>query len=124
MVNMQSARRSSALLVALAALAPASAQAQIVEYPLNPSATPLARAMAGDASIVRRASFSALPPSAKPAAVAETRLAGFPTQRQQLRHPQHGQRPSCRRPQRRHRLRLGVARTLHPRGARRRDHAH
>ena len=78
MVNMQSARRSSALLVALAALAPASAQAQIVEYPLNPSATPLARAMAGDPSIVRRASFSALPPSAKPAAVAETRLAGFP----------------------------------------------
>ena len=34
--------------------------------------------MAGDPSIVRRAVFSALPPSAKPAAVSTTRLAGFP----------------------------------------------
>jgi hypothetical protein len=67
------------VLAALAlALAPATATADIVEYPKNPSATPLARAMAGDASIVRRGVFSALPPSSKPAAVSTTKLAGFP----------------------------------------------
>ena len=59
-------------------VAPASAAAQIVEYPKNPSATPLAKAMAGDPSIVRGAVFSALPPSARPAAVSATSLAGFP----------------------------------------------
>ena len=57
----------------------AEAGASIVEYPRNPSATPIAKAMARDPSLVRRAVFSALPPSAKPAAVSTTRLAGFPT---------------------------------------------
>jgi hypothetical protein len=66
------------LAVAAAAVAPAAASAQIIEYPKNPSATPLAKAMAGDPAIVRRAVFSALPPSAKPAAVSLTPLAGFP----------------------------------------------
>jgi hypothetical protein len=66
------------LALAILAVAPASARADIIEYPLNPTATPLARAMAGEPSIVRRAVFSALPPSAKPAAVSTTRLAGFP----------------------------------------------
>ncbi len=57
----------------------ATAGATIVEYPLNPSATPIAKAMARDPSLVRRAVFSAIPPSSKPAAVSTTRLAGFPT---------------------------------------------
>jgi hypothetical protein len=57
----------------------ATAGAAIIEYPLNPSATPLARAMAdGNPAIVRRAVFSAVPPGSKPAAVSTTRLAGFP----------------------------------------------
>jgi hypothetical protein len=64
--------------IAVAVLSPATAAADIVEYPKNPSATPLAKAMAGDPSIVRRAVFSALPPSARPAAVSTTPLAGFP----------------------------------------------
>ncbi len=57
----------------------AAPQAKITEYPLDPSATPLAQAMARDGRLVRRAVFSALPPSSKPAAVSTTRLAGFPT---------------------------------------------
>lgn len=52
--------------------------AAIVEYPQDPSATAVARAMAADPSIVRRAVFSAVPPGSKPAAVSTTRLAGFP----------------------------------------------
>ncbi len=74
------ARRITAaatLAAGFAAAAPASAK--IVEYPLNPSATPVARAMTRDPTLVRRAVFSALPPSSKPAAVSTTRLAGFPT---------------------------------------------
>jgi hypothetical protein len=55
------------------------AAAQIREYPLDPSATPVAEAMARSSSLVRRGVFSALPPSSKPAAVSRTRLAGFPT---------------------------------------------
>lgn len=55
-----------------------TATADIREYPLNPSATPVAKAMADDPRLVRRAVFSALPPSSKPVAVASTRLAGFP----------------------------------------------
>jgi hypothetical protein len=55
------------------------ARATIVEYPRDPSATPIARAMAREPSLVRRAVFSALPPSSRPAAVSTTRLAGFPT---------------------------------------------
>lgn len=50
----------------------------IVECPANPSATAVARAMADDPRIVRRAVFSAVPPGSKPAAVSTTRLAGFP----------------------------------------------
>ena len=50
----------------------------IKEYPLDPSATPLARAMARERSLVRRAVFSAVPPASKPAAVSTTKLAGFP----------------------------------------------
>src|SRR4051794_35226856 len=68
----------AAAAVGASAAAPAAARAKIIEYPRNPSATPLARAMANDRSIVRRAVFSALPPSSKPAAVSTTRLAGFP----------------------------------------------
>jgi hypothetical protein len=64
---------------AFTALAPAAAQAKIKEYPLDPSATPVARAMAREPGLVRRGVFSALPPSAKPAAVSTTKLAGFPT---------------------------------------------
>jgi hypothetical protein len=57
----------------------AGAEAKIIEYPADPSATPVARAIARDPGLVRRAVFSALPPSAKPAAVSTTRLGGFPT---------------------------------------------
>jgi hypothetical protein len=57
---------------------PAAAGADIVEYPKVQSATPLGRAMSSDPGLVRRATFSALPPSSKPAAVSTTRLAGFP----------------------------------------------
>lgn len=76
----RSVRRWSAAPLAVAAvtLSPASARSDIVEYPKDPSATPLAKAMAGDPAIVRRAVFSALPPSSRPAAVSTTRLAGFP----------------------------------------------
>ena len=63
-------------LVALGAAAPA--QAKIVEYPSNPSATPLGRAMESQDGLVQRGVFSALPPSSKPAAVSTTKLAGFP----------------------------------------------
>ncbi len=55
------------------------AQAKIIEYPINPSATPVAKAMARDPKLVRKAVFSAIPPSSKPAAVSTTKLAGFPT---------------------------------------------
>jgi hypothetical protein len=55
-----------------------TAIADIKEYPADPSATPLARAMESQPGLVRRAVFSALPPSSKPAAVSTTRLAGFP----------------------------------------------
>ena len=79
MLSMQSVRRVSAATVVVAAVAaPAPARADITEYPLNPSATPLARAMSSDPGLVRRAVFSALPPSSKPAAVSTTKLAGFP----------------------------------------------
>ena len=78
MSTLKSFRRSSVAVLVITAATAAPAAATIVEYPLNPSATPLARAMAGDPSIVRRAVFSALPPSSKPAAVSTTRLAGFP----------------------------------------------
>lgn len=76
--------RSTRTIVALAALAgsavtAAPAAAAIVEYPRDPSATPIAKAMARDPQLVRRAVFSALPPSSKPAAVSTTRLGGFPT---------------------------------------------
>lgn len=64
--------------LAVAATLPTTARADIREYPLNPSATPVAKAMADSPRLVRRAVFSALPPSSKPVAVASTRLAGFP----------------------------------------------
>jgi hypothetical protein len=63
----------------LAATPATEAGATITEYPADPSATPIAKAIARDPSLVRRAVFSAVPPSAKPAAVSTTRLAGFPT---------------------------------------------
>jgi hypothetical protein len=63
----------------LLATSVADARAAIVEYPRDPSATPIAKAMAREPELVRRAVFSALPPSARPAAVSTTRLAGFPT---------------------------------------------
>lgn len=66
--------------VALAGVAATATPAGsvIVEYPRDPSATAVARAMADDPRIVKRAVFSALPPGSKPAAVSTTRLAGFP----------------------------------------------
>ena len=125
MLSMQSVRRvSAATMVVAAVAAPTPARADITEYPLNPSATPLARAMANDPALVRRAVFSALPPSSKPAAVSTTRLAGFPRTRRQLRDPEHRQRASGRRPQRRAGLGLRVAGSIDSRCARRRDHAH
>ena len=76
-------RRCALTALAAAVLVPtfaaATAHGQIVEYPRDPSATPIAKAMARDPALVRRAVFSALPPSSKPAAVSRTRLAGFPT---------------------------------------------
>lgn len=69
---------AAAALVSLAAAAPASAPAKITEYPLNPSATPLGKAMTTQPGLIRRGVFSALPPGAKPAAVSTTKLAGFP----------------------------------------------
>jgi hypothetical protein len=50
----------------------------IKEYPVRPSAMPLARAIVRDQRIVRNAIFSAVPPSSKPTGVSTTRLAGFP----------------------------------------------
>jgi len=63
--------------VAIAAL-PTAAGAKITEYPRDPSATPLVRAMAAGGLDLRRGVFPALPPSSKPAAVSTTPLAGFP----------------------------------------------
>ena len=76
-------RRCALTALAAAVLVPtfaaATARGDIVEYPRDPSATPIAKAMARDPALVRRAVFSAVPPSSKPAAVSTTRLAGFPT---------------------------------------------
>ncbi len=67
------------IVVGASLLTPAVAPAAIIEYPRDPSATPIARAITRDPTLVRRAVFSALPPSSKPAAVSTTKLAGFPT---------------------------------------------
>jgi hypothetical protein len=56
----------------------APAQGKIIGYPLDPSATPVAKAISDDPRLVRRAVFSAVPPSSKPVAVSTTKLAGFP----------------------------------------------
>lgn len=72
-------RRALALGLCTVAVPVPVAEAAITEYPADPSATPIAKAMARDRDLVRRGVFSALPPSAKPAAVSSTRLAGFPT---------------------------------------------
>lgn len=74
-------RVSLALTLVALPVAASPAQAKITEYPANPSATPIAKAIARDPDLVRRGVFSALPPSSKPAAVSSTRLAGFPTHR-------------------------------------------
>lgn len=76
---LRSVLAGAALITMVAVPGAGVAQAKIVKYPVEPSATPLARAMVRDAELVRRAVFSALPPGAKPAAVSTTRLAGFPT---------------------------------------------
>ena len=70
---------AAAVLVPTTAASAASTRGDIVEYPRDPSATPIAKAMARNPALVRRAVFSALPPSSKPAAVSTTRLTGFPT---------------------------------------------
>lgn len=75
--------RRAGLVCGVAALAGVAATATpagsvIVEYPRDPSATAVARAIADDPKVVKRAVFSALPPGSKPAAVSTTRLAGFP----------------------------------------------
>ncbi len=64
--------------LAVAAGAATPASAKITEYPLQPGATPLGRAMVAQSGLLRRGVFSALPPGSKPAAVSTTRLAGFP----------------------------------------------
>ena len=69
---------ASATTAAMAGMAAPVAGAKITEYPRDPSATPIARAIVEDQSIVRRGVFSAIPPSSRPAAVSTTRLAGFP----------------------------------------------
>ncbi len=67
------------LLAAVWAAGDTPSQAKLTGYPANPSATPVARAMARDKKLVRRAVFSAVPPSVRPTAVSTTRMAGFPT---------------------------------------------
>jgi len=79
LVRRRCALTALAAAVLVPAVAASTAHGQIVEYPRDPSATPVAQAMARDPALVRRAVFSALPPSSKPAAVSRTRLAGFPT---------------------------------------------
>ena len=74
-----SALAAAVLVPTTAAASAASTRGDIVEYPRDPSATPIAKAMARNPALVRRAVFSALPPSSKPAAVSTTRLTGFPT---------------------------------------------
>jgi hypothetical protein len=62
---------------------PAAASARIdalpnVDSQFRKGSTALARAIAEDPKVVRRASFSMLPPGGRPAAISTTRLAGFP----------------------------------------------
>ena len=67
---MGSAHRAAAMALpgaVASCLAVASARADIKEYPLDPSATPLARAVESEPGLVRRAVFSAVPPGSKPA---------------------------------------------------------
>jgi len=66
-----------------ALLAAAPADAKITALPSQDSefrkgATDLAKALARNHRQVRRGSFSIIPPSARPAAISTTRLAGFP----------------------------------------------
>ena len=77
-LNWRRAGLACSALVATAGMTAPPVGASIIEYPLDPSATAVARAMAVDPSVVRRAVFSAIPPGSKPAAVSTTRLAGFP----------------------------------------------
>ena len=79
MLTLRRCCTGAALAGTLLAATATDARATIVEYPRDPSATPIAQAMAREPGLVRRAVFSALPPSSKPAAVSTTRLAGFPT---------------------------------------------
>lgn len=82
-MQMRTAARRTAMVMAGAgvvqALAALPAQAALIPYPSEPLATPLARAMARDQGLVRKAVFTTLPPSVQPAAVSTTPLAGFPT---------------------------------------------
>ena len=57
---------------------PGAGIGKIVEYPRNPSATAVGKAIAVDPSLVRRAYFATVPPSSKPVAVSTTPLAKFP----------------------------------------------
>ena len=57
--------------------AAAWAQGRITPYPER-SATPVAEAIVEDRRVLKRAIFSAVPPTAAPAAVSTKRLAGFP----------------------------------------------
>jgi hypothetical protein len=66
--------------LAITAVAAPTGMAKITEYPRDPSAVPVARAIVQDQSLIRRGVFSALPPSSRPAAVSTTPLAGFPRQ--------------------------------------------
>lgn len=68
---------------ALACGGPGAAQARIEALPnvdsqFRKGSTALAKAIAADPSVVRRATFSLLPPGGRPAAISTTKLAGFP----------------------------------------------
>ncbi len=76
--NWRKAGVAGGLAAAAVGMSAPAATGIIVEYPADSSATAVARAMAVDKSVIRRAVFSAVPPGSKPAAVSTTPLAGFP----------------------------------------------
>ena len=68
------------------------AGATIVEYPRDPSATPIAKAMAREPSLVRRAVFPAIPPSSQAGGGLVDPARRFPDERVDVRDPLDGQR--------------------------------
>ena len=75
--------RTAAFAGLTACVFPAAAEARIEALPnvdsqFRKGSTALARAIAENPKVVRRASFSMLPPGGRPAAISTTKLAGFP----------------------------------------------